>query len=168
MSFRISRESETEIAAKATIDELPVSNYLTEMNTSRSGLVIALGLGSLAILANADEYVRDLTKPKDAGPLFLVRHASQWGFMDARGNTVIQPRFDDAGYFFNGLARVKIGKLWGFTNESGTIVIPPQFAAAGDFREALAPVRVAKKWGYIDQKGRMLVAPSISGSGRVP
>jgi len=134
------------------------------MNTSRCGLVVALSLGSLAIVANADEYIRDLTKPKDAAPLFLVHRAQQWGFMDVRGKTVIQPRFDDAGYFFNGLARVKVGKLWGFTNEAGKIVIPLQFEAVGDFREALAPVRAGKKWGYIDQKGRMLVAPAFQGA----
>ena len=134
------------------------------MNNSRLGLVIGLSLAGLANIANADEYVRDLTKPKDASPLFLIRRAHQWGFMDVRGKTVIQPRFDDAGYFFNGLARVKVGKLWGFTNEAGETVIPPQFEAAGDFREALAPVRVGKKWGYINQKGRMLVAPAFQGA----
>jgi len=137
---------------------------LTEMNTIRCGLVIALSLGGLAIVANADEYVRDLTKPKDAAPLFLVRRAQQWGFMDARGNTVIQPRFDDAGYFYNGLARAKVGKLWGFTNETGRIVVSPQFEAAGDFREPLAPVRVGKKLGYIDPNGRMRIAPAFQGA----
>ena len=134
------------------------------MNTSRCGLAIALSLTGFAIVADADEYVRDLTKPKDADPLFLIRRADHWGFMDARGKTVIQPRFDDAGYFFNGLARVKVGKLWGFTNEAGKTVIPPQFEAAGDFRERLAPVRVGRKWGYIDQKGRMLIAPAFQGA----
>ena len=125
MPFRISREvGETEIAAKATIHELCVSNSLTEMNINRCRLVIAVSLG-LAIIANADEYVRDLTKPKDASPLFLIRRAQQWGYMDVQGKTVIQPRFDDAGYFFNGLARVKLGEALGIHKRNRQNRDPP-------------------------------------------
>ena len=140
------------------------SNCLTVIGIKRCELVIALSLGGWSSVADANEYVRDLTKPKDASPLFHISHAGKLGFMDALGNTVIQPRFDDAGYFFDGLARVRVGKLWGFTNQAGQIVIPPHFEAAGDFREALAPVRVGKNWGYIGPNGRMLVAPAFQGA----
>ena len=141
-----------------------MSNCLTQMNTRRCGLVIALSLGGLAAVADANEYVLDLTKPKDASPFFHISRAGKFGFMDARGNIVIQPRFDDEGYFFGGLARVKVGTLWGFTNQAGKIVIAPRFEAVGDFSEALAPVRVGRKWGYIDQNGRMLIAPAFQGA----
>jgi hypothetical protein len=134
------------------------------MNSRHYGLMIALSLGGLAVVGNGDEFFPDLTKPKDAGPFFHIFRSAKGGFMDASGNTVIQPRFDEEGYFFSGLARVKIGRLWGFVNEAGKIVIRPQFEAVGDFRAALAPVRVGKKWGYIDHTGRMLIAPAFQGA----
>lgn len=143
---------------------LPSREKLMPTRARCYGLATALSLTVLAAVLAANEYVRDLTKPKGSGPFFQICRAAKWGFMDVLGNTVIQPQFDDEGHFFNGLARVRVGRLWGFINESGRVVIPPRFDAAGDFQEALAPVRVGKKWGYISQDGKMLVAPAFQGA----
>ena len=134
------------------------------MKLRRSTLAIVVSLSSFAAVAAANEYVRNLTKPKGAGPFFQIRRGAKWGFMDVTGKTAIQPSYDDEGHFFSGLARVRVERLWGFVNEGGVMVIPPRFEDAGDFRGTLAPVRAGKKWGYIDQQGRMLVAPAYQGA----
>jgi hypothetical protein len=119
-------------------------------------------------ISHADEYRLDSDKPKGADPFFRIHQRAKWkfkwGFIDARGNTVIRPQFDNEGYFFNGLASVLVGRLYGYINESGRIVIPARYRGAGDFHGQLAPVRVGRKWGYIDQKGRVVIAPAFQGA----
>lgn len=134
------------------------------MKRHQRTLVVALGLARITFAADFDQYLPVLTKPPDASPFFAISLSGKWGFMTASGTPVIQPRYDNEGYFFNGLARVKVGKLWGFINTAGRVMIRPQFDAAGDFQGALAPVRVGKKWGYIDQKGRMVITPRFEGA----
>jgi hypothetical protein len=63
------------------------------------------------------------------------------GFMDTAGKTVIEPQFDGALRFSEGLAAVRLGGKWGYINTSGTFVIPPQYEYAMCFSEGLAYVR---------------------------
>jgi hypothetical protein len=97
---------------------------------------------------------------------------SKTGFIDKTGNFVIEPKFDNAGPFSEGLARVTIteggeGKL-GFIDHSGQFVIPPIFNTDADFRrnstdfsedwasvtENLRPsITEEEKFVYIDKKG---------------
>ena len=66
----------------------------------------------------------------------------KWGYVDSKGEFVIDPQFDDAADFSEGLARVKIGGTsrysdggkWGYINPKGEFVINPQFDEVGNFR----------------------------------
>jgi hypothetical protein len=76
------------------------------------------------------------------------------GFRNATGDTVIAPRFDQAWYFQNGRARVRVDSLWGFIDREGQIVIPPRYPTAWDFRHGLARVeRPDGRLAYIDTSG---------------
>jgi hypothetical protein len=90
------------------------------------------------------------------------------------GTMVINPQFDEAQPFSEGLAAVRIGGeedgKWGFIDKSGKFVINPQFDKTDDFSEGLAPARLGDektgKWGYIDKSGKFAIAPrweSVSG-----
>ena len=59
----------------------------------------------------------------------------KWGFIDKEGTQVIEPSYDEAKSFSNGLAAVKKGDKWGFINTSGTLVIDYQFDLADYFTE---------------------------------
>ena len=48
----------------------------------------------------------------------------------------IEPQYDDARSFSNGVAAVKSGNKWGFINESGEMVIKPTFSDAKDFNDS--------------------------------
>jgi hypothetical protein len=90
-----------------------------------------------------------LLYPKDFG--------GSWGFVNAAGKLVIAPRFDSAGGFSDGLARVREKERWGYINRRGEYVIMPEFADARDFSEGLAAVVFRAKWGYIDKTGRYVI-----------
>ncbi len=85
------------------------------------------------------------------------------------GLLVINPQFDLAESFSDGLAAVRIGDgktgKWGFIDKDGKFVINPQFDAADDFHEGLAAVRIGDdksgKWGAIDKHGNFVVNPQF-------
>lgn len=110
----------------------------------------------------ANDVVRIPVKKKGAGPLFQIHYGVQWGFMNRTGRTVIKPRFDDEGDFFEGLAKVRIGDWkWGYIDQTGHVAIAAQFDDAGDFSEGLAPVRLGHKWGFIDHAGKFVIPPQF-------
>lgn len=57
----------------------------------------------------------------------------KWGFVNSDGETVIEPKFDEAKSFSNGLAAVKSDGKWGFINESGELVIKYKYSDGGYF-----------------------------------
>ena len=97
----------------------------------------------------------------------------KYGFVDESGKLVINPIYEGASAFSEGLAAVCVGKgcywgvqnedkekKWGFIDHSGNMVIPPQFESASNFKEGLAPVSVGGKYGFIDKHGQFVVNPS--------
>ena len=68
---------------------------------------------------------------------------------------IIEPKFDDAQAFSEGLAVAKINSLssnkYGFIDLTGDFVIEPKFDEAESFANGLAKVRIAEKWGLKDR-----------------
>ncbi|HLO85018.1 MAG TPA: WG repeat-containing protein, partial [Nostocaceae cyanobacterium] len=94
-------------------------------------------------------------------PLKPIKIDEQYGFIDISGLLVIQPKFDQAWHFCEGLARVRVKDRWGYIDQEGQMVIPPQFEDTGNFIAGLARVRFGERWGFIDQKGRMVIQPQF-------
>jgi hypothetical protein len=84
----------------------------------------------------------------------------KWGFIDRSGAIAIEPQFELAGFFSEGLAFVvKDGKR-GFIDKNGDFAIKPRFEMAQWFSEGLAPARApGGRWGYIDRVGTFVIAP---------
>ena len=57
----------------------------------------------------------------------------KWGYMDKKGNVMIEPRYEGAKSFSNGLAAVCVDGMWGFINEADELVIENRFLDAGYF-----------------------------------
>ncbi len=72
-----------------------------------------------------------------------VKNGDKWGYINPKGKFVINPQFDGAWSFSEGLALMNIGgkpdrhKIvggkYGYINPKGEIVINPQFVHAGPF-----------------------------------
>lgn len=82
-----------------------------------------------------------------------------YGFIDNRGNLIIQPQFMSTFRFSEGLARFAVGEKWGFIDKTGNAVISPQFDDVNDFSEGLASVEVDGLWGFIDKTGKIVISP---------
>jgi len=89
------------------------------------------------------------------------------GYVDKTGKVVIEPHFDSARPFHNGLAAVLVDDKWGFVNQAGEIVIKPQFDFVRDFSENKAAVRKKgeKLFGFIDKTGKYIIEPQFNFAG---
>lgn len=62
------------------------------------------------------------------------------GFIDKSGTFVIEPRFDWAEPFSDGMAAVQINGRWGYVDRQGALVVPPRYPLAFPFHEGKALV----------------------------
>ena len=99
-------------------------------------------------------------KPIDRQGLTPFSVKGKYGYKNAKGQVVIEPTYDDADVFLEGLATVKIGKQWGFIDANNTMIIKPQFSYAYGFAENMALIADAKnRYGYINKTGRLVIPP---------
>ena len=89
----------------------------------------------------------------DSNVLFPIVQDGKEGYIDKTGKIVINPQFDEAWTFSEGLAKVKIGNKLGYIDKTGKYVINPQFDKAEKFSNGLAKVDIGGNWGYIDKTG---------------
>lgn len=103
--------------------------------------------------------------------LTTVKIEDKYGYIDINEKMVIEPRFDFAYDFSEGLAPVRIGTeedgRWGYIDKTGNMVIEPQFLEVKGFSEGLAAVKTGErdkkndKWGFIDKTGQFVIAPQF-------
>ena len=83
----------------------------------------------------------------------------KFGYINIEGEFVIEPVFEYARNFSNGIAAVKMDGKWGFIDKTGDITIEPRFEDAGEFADGLCNVKLDDLWGYIDETGAFVVEP---------
>jgi hypothetical protein len=110
--------------------------------------------------------------------LARVKIKGKWGFIDKTGKLVINPIYEDAQDFRDGLAAVakkdekKDEITWGYIDKSGSVKINFQFVKdkdkwlcdPGSFKEGLAFTSSdGKQWGCIDKDGKYQINPQFEG-----
>ncbi len=87
-----------------------------------------------------------------------------WGYADASGKVVIEPRFESANQFSGGLAAVKKNGKWGYINKTGKLVIEHRFEFARPFTSGAAWVSLGSiahdRCVLIDRTGKVLYRAS--------
>lgn len=94
--------------------------------------------------------------------LCAVKINKKWGFINAKGELVIDTLFDKVESFNEGLCAVKINNKCGFINTKGELVIDTIYdAVSAHFEEGLAAFaigdRSSAKVGYINTNGDIVV-----------
>lgn len=82
------------------------------------------------------------------------------GFIDTSGKMVIQPHYEHAKHFSEGVCAVRIGEKYGYIDKTGGVVIEPKFYNAEAFRDGLAAVWIDSRMGYIDKTGKYVWEPT--------
>lgn len=95
------------------------------------------------------------------GPFPYSADGTLFGYVDLSGEFVIEPQFQFAGEFNDGLAVVSLEQKYGYIDPDGQIVIEPQFDYADVFSEDLAAVTVEGKVGFIDKTGQIVIEPQF-------
>jgi hypothetical protein len=111
------------------------------------------GLAPMAVLAEGQE------PPKKRDWKWRKRRKLTWGFVDKTGKTVIEPAFEDAWPFSDGLASVRVGGKWGYVDKTGKTVVEPQYDYAWPFSEGLGRLLKDGTQGYLDTEGKIVIEP---------
>jgi len=93
------------------------------------------------------------------GALFPIQQNGKWGFIDAKGRVVVEPKFDQALAFSSGMGAIRVGKQWGYVDGSGSVRISPRLndAIALPFCGAGAIVYdPQQRLTFIDTKGNLI------------
>ncbi len=99
---------------------------------------------------------RDVGRISNGRARFLDVH-DDFGFLDNKGNVVIQPIYKGATDFSDGLAAVKRNKYWSYIDVNGKEVIPGPFTKAYEFHNGVALVRIGESiYYYINTKGEVV------------
>jgi hypothetical protein len=150
------------------------------------GIVGVLNRGTLAYF---DRSGKQISPPLGYGPknhsfsegLVPVEIKGKTGFMDKTGKVVIEPQFEDAEDFSEGLAPVKMHSdettwcptepsgsrkgftmKWGYVDRTGRIVVPAQYESAAPFSGGLAAINQCDEGFFIDNTGKKIVLGKFS------
>lgn len=99
--------------------------------------------------------------------LEVFKRGNRYGYKDATtGQVVIEPQWDEAAAFSEGVACVKLFKAGGtrYIDMTGRVVILPNSFTGRSFHNGLAVAtrHGSDKWGFIDHKGTFVIEPRFS------
>ena len=78
----------------------------------------------------------------------------KYGYKDAGGKVVVEPKYDLAYPFTEGVAAVRLAGKYGYLNESGKEVVSPKYDFTWHFIGGFAAVKLENKFGFIDKTGK--------------
>lgn len=93
--------------------------------------------------------------------LIPYRNGEKWGYSSADKNIVISAKYDEAQWFSEGYAAVKMGNKWGYINNAGKLVIPAKFNVAKPFSKGYIPTKMNSGSDTILFAGASLTADMV-------
>ena len=123
------------------------------VETERRALGVMDRSGKIVLL----DKVQAFTSGYESGPIWAAS-GGKCGFIDATGKWLIDPQFEGARNFADGLAPVIVGRRTGYIDEKGKFVVNPQYDQGNEFNDGYASFANGGKWGFIDTKGKEVCA----------
>ena len=91
---------------------------------------------------------------QDAETIYPIIENGRFGFINAAGERVIEPKYDGAQVSSEGLAAVRLGYAWGFIDTQDSVLIKPQYSSVFPFANGAARVQSGQYWSFIDRTGK--------------
>jgi hypothetical protein len=133
-------------------------------NFSEGVALVSSGLGwGFIDLKDHEVYPRtaDRVYELQEGLAAATNGSGKYGFINKNGDVVVNYKYDETGYFNEGMSRVGLivnnrihADKFGFIDKTGKEVIPLIYDKVGSFSEGFAKVLYNGKWGYINKKGQ--------------
>jgi len=120
---------------------------------------IALKLNPKLNIAQTEEFSEGLA---------VVKRGDLYGYIDEKGNLVIEPQFQQAGNFFDGLACVRkpdttnrTNSPWGYIDKTGKFVYEANFKKARDFSDGLGLAFYDDWYVYLTPSGSVALEGQV-------
>ena len=101
----------------------------------------------------------------DDNGLLAAQSDGRWGFINDKGEWVVNPQFAWVGEFTEqGLCVVRNEEQYGYIGLDGKYIINPIFLDAESFSGnnlAAAQDKETEKWGYINESGEFVISPQF-------
>jgi hypothetical protein len=142
--------------------------------------------GKYGVIDKAGKYIGRAIYDQIGGsfdPLAPAKIGNKWGFIDSRSQFVIQPTYDSASLFSDGLAQVTKGigvnAKTGYIDRTGKLVIPLSINSykddtggywpnTGDFDNGLAVFHsytpAGERWGFVNKDLKVVIPAEFSES----
>ena len=92
---------------------------------------------------------------------YYPKKKTSYGYIDINDNFIIDPQFDAAADFHEGLACVGLNGKYGFVDKIGEYVVQPKFDHTADFHSGVARIKLDGKYGFIDSSGQYIIKPQF-------
>lgn len=126
---------------------------MTSKPTTRSLLQQGLLFVFIIISVHMNHKVAAQAKP----PKLFRAVNGLWGYKGYLGAIVVEPQYQKARSFREGVAAVQKNGQWGFINPKGAYLVKPLYQKALSFRAGYAKVALNELWGVIDKAGKLTV-----------
>jgi WG containing repeat len=86
----------------------------------------------------------------------------KFGITDKSGKIIVEPIYDNARLFSEGLSTVQLGNKYGLINEKGNFVLPMQeMKYLGRLCNGLVSFCISDKYGFLDKTGQEKIKPQF-------
>ena len=120
-----------------------------------------------ASINKTNNLTKEIDVNKAGEPLFKNKKDGKYGFVNAKGEQVVECKFDRVDDFSEGLVGVMKDGKWRYINTKGNFIVHDEynnkievsgkFDYVYNFKEGLAAVEKDRKYGFINTKGEQVI-----------
>jgi hypothetical protein len=92
--------------------------------------------------------------------MLAIREKGKWGYINDKGDVIVQAIYDTCTSFKYGYGRVKKAGKWGIIDKSGTEIFEPKYENILQGENGLF-IYYDKAWGVMDKTGKVIIQPTF-------
>lgn len=88
---------------------------------------------------------------------FFSEESGKYGYKDKGGKVIVEPVYDLAYSFEEGMATVRLNGKYGYLDNRGMVVVPLKYDFSWHFIGGYAAVKQGDKYGFVNKDGKEVV-----------